>query len=320
MKKRFLAIAIAAGLASPFAANADTSVYGRVHVSLDNIETGGGAPTGTDAEFDFSDRKSAFGVKGSEDLGDGMSAIYKVEWSFDPTDGGAIGTRDRWVGLKGGMGTVTIGTVTSSYKKTMAIMDPFWHTAGEGRAINSTSDLGNGLGNDRGRMTNAVQYHSPKMGGMQAVVNISMDGGAGDKNTGLGLRYETKGLFAFFDYVKMDDTTTYVVGESAMKFGAKYTMDALTVGLTLEQTEDLTGFDYTNLMATYALNANDTLAMTYGSGAHITNAAFDTDSIVLGYIHSMSKRTSVYAAYADVSSDTTANEASGLTFGLKHSF
>jgi len=59
---------------------------------------------------------SAIGVKGSEDLGDGMKAIYKVEFQIDPTvTTTTISSRDQFVGLKGGMGTVKFGTMSSNY-------------------------------------------------------------------------------------------------------------------------------------------------------------------------------------------------------------
>ena len=36
----------------------------------------------------------------------------------------------------------------------------------------------------------------------------------------------------------------YVAGETATKFGGTYTMDALTLGLVMEQTEDVLGQDF----------------------------------------------------------------------------
>ncbi|MDH5472548.1 MAG: porin [Gammaproteobacteria bacterium] len=354
MKKQILAIAIATGLtAAPLLAQAEATVYGRAHVSLDHVETGGGASAGgTDAEFDLNDRKSAFGVKSKEDLGGGLTVMAKFEWSVNPTDvGSAIGVRDRWIGLKkAGMGTVKFGTLSSNYKETAAKMDPFWHTAAEGRGTGSTSDLSNSSGDDGGRMSNLLHFSSAPMGGMQVVLNAQLNG-TGEMTTGLGIRYEAKGLYVFADMLNIEndantdgvsDHRRYAAGESATKFGVKYTMDALTAGVVVEQTADVTavvrtgagttaspyvytvtpgaGYDYTTLMATYALNDNDTVAFTYGMAAHDTAAAADMDTVALGYMHNMSKSTTVYAAYVDRSSDTASAELNGLTFGLKHSF
>lgn len=218
--------------------------------------------------------------------------------------------------------------MSNNWKQTSAKTDPFWHTIGEARNLNASASLSNGGGDDDGRMSNLLQLSSAPMGGMQVVVNVQLNG-SGEMSSGFGIRYKAKGLYLFADTLKIEndadgngfsDDNGLPAGESATKFGGKYTMDKLTVGLTLEQAEDLVSYDYMTMHATYGVNANDTIMFTYGQAEHITTAAADTDTMVLGYHHSMSKRTAVYAAYADVSSDTVANEASGFTFGLKHSF
>ncbi|MCW8910001.1 MAG: porin [Gammaproteobacteria bacterium] len=345
MKKQILAIAIAAGLATPFMAQAEGTAYGRLHISLDNVEVGA-----ADAEFNFADRKSAFGYKGKEDLGGGLTALAKVEWSFDPADGGAIGTRDRWIGLKkAGMGTFKFGTMSTNWKQTTGKMDPFWHTGAEGRGVIgiNSSMLAGGLGDDRGRATNLFQFNMAPMGGMSIVANVELSGD-GEMNTGFGVRYSAKGLYVFADMIKIANaadagsaavTTTDSAGdtvtleaavaptaawdESATKFGAKYTMDKITAGITIEQTEDLVGEDYMSLMATYKLNDNDTIAFVYGTADNLTDTN-DSNGMALGYIHGMSKRTAMYAAYIDRSYDGAAKSASsdvsGFSLGLKHSF
>jgi len=327
MKKRFLTIAIAAGLAASFTANAgDATLYGRLHISLDKVESDNGATKSGD-EFDFADRKSALGVKGSEDLGDGMKAFFKLEFSVDPSGKAnpAAGTRDRYVGLKGGMGTVKFGTVTTNYKKTSAQIDPFWHTAAMGQSLNMASTLAGSNGSAGGRMTDALQYHSPKMGGMQMVLNTSLDG-TGDKNTGIGFRFGNKQLKAFVDYMKIevnDTTKTYNVGENAIKVGATYKMGATKIGFQHEMAEDLTNFDYTMLTVTQKLNNNDSILFSYGQRAHITTATSDSSAFALGYKHSLSKRTSLYAAWLNRSADTasaTNLDKSGLTMGMRLTF
>ena len=88
----------------------------------------------------------------------------------------------------------------------------------------------------------------------------------------------------------------------------------------------------------HKLNANNTVMVTYGTQDHIVDTN-DTSSFALGLAHSMSKRTTVYAAYLDVSDDDenagtwgytatgafsttvgTDQSASGFTLGLKHTF
>lgn len=328
MNKRLLAIAIAAGLASPFAAHAGASLFGVAHISLNQVDVGT-----TDGELDFTNNKSHVGIKGSEDMGDGMSAIYMASWQVDYMDNSSTGpdtdllVYDRWLGLKGGFGTVKFGTMASNYKQTAKIVDPFWSTRAEQRGISGVAApaLLNGIGVDRSRLTNAVQYMSNNMNGLTFVANVTMDGDAsGDNNIGLGARYKGKNFQVFFDYLSLDvvPTTpppTINAGETAMKIGGSYTMGGTTVALAVENTEDLLGADYNQFSVTHKLTEKGTLALSYGT-ASPTAANTDKSTYVLGYKHKMSKQTSSYAAYMDSSNDVASTEVSGFSFGLVHKF
>ena len=81
MKKSILAIAVAATMAAP-AAMAAPTVYGNVHLSIVDLDSLN--------NLVMTSNTSAIGVKGSEDLGDGLKAIYKVEFQLDAT-GSKIG-------------------------------------------------------------------------------------------------------------------------------------------------------------------------------------------------------------------------------------
>jgi predicted porin len=103
MKKSMLALAVAAALAAPLAAQADTILYGSARVSVDfNDET---VPDGvtvdpatgnlqletTDVSYwDVVNNDSRLGVMGNEDLGGGLSAVYQYEFGVDVTEGGNL--------------------------------------------------------------------------------------------------------------------------------------------------------------------------------------------------------------------------------------
>ena len=275
MKKRFLTIAIAASLAAPLSAAmaGDATLYGRAHLTLDHVtpdSTVSDSASGDGTGLSLNSRKSAIGVKGSEDLGGGMKFFFKMEWDVDMDDGNGtasvkesdagidingdgdtndtigggsgITARDRYIGMKTGMGTVKLGTLTSSYKETSAWVDPFWHTIAEGRGVlGMASGLAGGRGVDSGRATDTVQYRSPKMGGMQMVINRSFTGG-GDENTGLGLRYTTKDIKFFWEWVgiqtggafNLDPTGDAISGT---KIGGTFKTGGTTIGLQVENTE-----------------------------------------------------------------------------------
>lgn len=312
MKKRFLVAAMAAAMVSPIAAHANATVYGNLHLSIDDYDS---AANG----LDMNSNTSAIGVKGSEDLGGGVSAIYKVEFQIDPTErNNNITDRDQWIGLKSAMGTVKFGTMSSNYKQMGGKVDPMYRTQLEGRSFMRTQSnvLHSGAGESRGRMTNTLQYASPKMGGLQAVFNTTISDSA-DETMGLGIRYVQKGVMAYFDYI---DTATMQAGnlDAAMKIGGKYKMDALVIGAQYEMLEDTGANDRANddiffLSADYQLNDSDNVAFTFGD-----NGADDA-GFALMYNHNMSNRTNVYAGYGDNASNTAADDQV-VTLGMRHKF
>jgi predicted porin len=185
MKRNILTLAVAAGLiASAGVASADPTLYGRVHLALETASDSEKAGlSGVKEDTDMNSRKSVIGVKGTEDLGNGLKAFYKMEWEVDPADSGVGGKgknldgRDQFAGLKGGWGKALFGTASSNYKQMGSKIDPFWHHAAEGRGYTNTMSKYHGSkGTDRGRMTNMLQYTTPKMAGIEVVLNYTLNG------------------------------------------------------------------------------------------------------------------------------------------------
>jgi len=104
--KKLLAIAVAAGLATPMAVMADTTLYGKMKVSVgSNKDAAGNSATTVEAHT------SRIGVKGATPMDNGMSVTHKLEMATKGIiDGdGGLGARDAWVGLKGNFGEVRVG-------------------------------------------------------------------------------------------------------------------------------------------------------------------------------------------------------------------
>ncbi|VAW55648.1 hypothetical protein MNBD_GAMMA05-2209 [hydrothermal vent metagenome] len=322
MKKSILAIAVvAASIAAPAAIAAPT-VYGNIHLSISDQDTKN--------DIDMESNTSAIGVKGSEDLGDGMKAIYKAEWQADIADGGSNGAgtsaltkRDQFVGLKGGMGTVKFGTMSSNYKQKGGKVDSLYRTRLEGRGmLHTQSRLHNGRDINRGRITNAVQYASPKMGGIQLVANATFSNNE-NETTGVGVRYATKTFMAYLDWIDtIPGGASIATGdtESAVKVGGKFKSKAFHVAGQFESAEDVTGYDYIHVNAGFKINKNNSVQVTAGQASHVTNSAADTQSFAVAFNHKLSKMTNVYVGYGDKSSDTVALEDDILTFGIKKKF
>jgi len=86
MNKKILAATIAAFVAGPTAALAanDVTVYGVVHASVDYLDSDNDGIDG----WDVASRATRLGFKGTEDLSNGLKAIWKMEFQVDIADAG----------------------------------------------------------------------------------------------------------------------------------------------------------------------------------------------------------------------------------------
>lgn len=115
MNKKLIAVAVAGLVAAP-AVHAETTAYGSIRGLID-ITDKAGAPSTTN----LSDNGSRIGLKGSTDLGNGLTVSGRWEFAAnaDNADDGITGTRLGWVGLSGGFGSVTVGNQWSTYYNTI---------------------------------------------------------------------------------------------------------------------------------------------------------------------------------------------------------
>ena len=193
MKKSAIALAVAAALVGS-SAFADTTLYGSARVSVDytDLDTtylDARAPDGSliplvkgFTAWDVVNNSSRLGVRGEEDLGGGLSAIYQYEFGVDPTEGGNWNSnRPKWVGLKGtSWGSVTLGTQWTPYYNVLGVSDIFNNSANT--FLQRTGYLGSVYGT---RMDNSLVYSSPNWSGFgfQAMLVMNGDVGANDPTT-----------------------------------------------------------------------------------------------------------------------------------------
>lgn len=192
MKKSTLALAVAAALTGfGSVAVADTTLYGSARVSVDFTDLDSTYTTDRQGNlvrvvpgfstWDVVNNSSRLGVRGEEDLGGGLSAIYQYEFGVDMTEGGNFNSnRPKWVGLKGASwGSVTAGTQWTPYYNVMGIADIFNSSA---NTFIQRSYLGATYGL---RMDNSLVYTSPNWSGFgfQAMLVMNGDASANDPTT-----------------------------------------------------------------------------------------------------------------------------------------
>ena len=356
MKKNVIALAVAAAMAAPLAAQAEVKITGQLQAEVaslsgDNVTEGLYVTDAQEAGNPGSGNFGALNVSASEDLGNGMKAIAKYGMNIS-VDGRAITQRDAYVGLSGGFGTVLVGTMTNPYKGSTVKWDPFLATSAQARGNNGMSTLHNGY------TGNAVAYAN-KFGMAKVVAAIVIDDAADDAATASG--NDTSGDHAFSlsvnvpvgpvelalayidtsdlgtaagsstDYVNVTGlgatpvlTTTTPSGEtgdsSAMKVGVKYAAGAMGVAFQIESVEVGTATqDWMYLNGTYTAGAN-TFAAAYGQSEWDTAGAATPTYMSLGMVHSFSKSTSAHVAYVAMDTDTTAGDDAGIAAGLRVKF
>jgi predicted porin len=221
MKKNILAVAIAGAMATPFAANASApTLYGQMNVAIDSV---------TDQGSYFANRNSRLGVKGSEDIGNGLKVVYQLETtlaiSSEGNDGageknfGANGAtdasgfgklRNTFVGVSGGFGTVVAGrhdTPLRMIQPSDGFNDNFYLGNNTGRF----GGLGSKSGEDR--LDNMVAYMSPNFNGFQVMLGgvTTAEENADDRELGnaysASIQYGSKrnGLYAAVGLTQVTD-------------------------------------------------------------------------------------------------------------------
>jgi len=133
MQKKLLGMAVAAAMAAPAVALAQSSVqvYGTAHLSINSVKfsessAAGAAPSMT--KMGVASHASNFGLRSTETLGGGLTAWFQAEFNMQMArnngvfDGEAT-SRNQGVGLRGGFGNVFLGTWETPWTQTFRLWD-----------------------------------------------------------------------------------------------------------------------------------------------------------------------------------------------------
>lgn len=232
MKKNIIALAIASAVAAPVAMADAPVVYGQFNMAVEQMDySNSGSQTDANkakSGTQVNSRASRLGVKGSEDLGNGLKAIYKMEFEVQPDEGDTLKNRNQYVGLAGGFGTVLMGRHDTPTKMIQA--KDLFNDAGLADNKPMAGGLGmNGNGMEN-RVSNVLAYVSPSFSGVKLIAALVPQEGKNTKLTGaqndessladmysVALTYGSakKGLYLAAGMDVADDQTTGANGKSA---------------------------------------------------------------------------------------------------------
>jgi predicted porin len=286
---------------------------------------------------------SRFGLKGEEDLGDGLKAIFQVETRVNlagnetaaGTGAGTLATtaantmstqigvfnglRNSNVGLKGDFGTAFVGIWDTPYKVAHNPVELFDNTT----IATATALMGNYAGGFNLRQNSSIQYWTPSIGGFQVKTAYSTSNTTNDlaspttltanqnpKLVSLSAAYDDAMFYAAFGYEKHIDMTGVNASQKGARFVGAFKFEGGQVGLAYETItrELLLGSrNAMELSAKYKFGASNVAGFVTVAGKQGYVVGTNAHQMSLRYGYNMSKRTEAYALYTSIANGASAS-------------
>lgn len=350
MKKSLLALGILGAFAGVAQAQSAVQIYGTVDA---------GFIKRSDQTLAIGKRaNNTLGFKGTEDLGNGLKALFQLEIRYEPDTGTPENvTRPLFqgqsrVGLQGDFGMVRLGRGLTAFQETSTTFEP-WHGLPTPAGFQTdltvagyTSDPLSPAGNSSNRFSNAFFYNSPEFAGFQVNTTI------GTKEANSGPAVVGRGTTAVPQYGANAEATanpfsvtgTYKNGPVGAMLAVERnavetrlwsiagsvlaTPELKLMGSYTSQNRDHTALSNPKTKA-WVLGANYTMGpgkVLAGYGQKSPDGFVKTKQFSLGYEYSLSKRTYLYVD-ASVKDGNVAAATPGLStkvkfydVGINHAF
>jgi predicted porin len=370
MKKSLLALAALTAFAGAASAQSSVTLFGILDVNAKRVtnETAAGSRSLASLSQDGI-ASSRLGFRGVEDIGGGVRAGFWLEAGLNPDTGGQGGAagsagtttynRRSTVSLMGGFGEIRLGRDYTPDFWNHTVYDPFG-TNGVGNSTNTfntlfgipatppaTNPIGSAAdyANVAGtlvRTNNSIGYFLPALGGVFGQVQVSAgEGGIGNKHTGGRIGYAGGPVSIAVAFGRTDIAGPPNVEYSRVNIGGSYNLGFMTLMAQFNRAEQDGGLRDKREVDHYLVGAvvpfgASSLKFSYvnsdGSGGAFNT--FDASQIAVGYQYDLSKRTAIYANFARISNDGSANytigggvagqiagkDSTGIEFGVRHTF
>lgn len=330
MQKKLIALAVAGLVAAPAMAQSNVTIYG-----VADAYFGFGSDNNNDISAINSGglAGSRIGFKGSEDLGNGLKAVFTLEQGYaidtgaaSPTVGDSVFSRQAWVGLQGSFGTVSLGR---QYAPGYFVAD---YDALLSSAISPQSKLSVLKGmtitpNSPARWDNSVKYTgSFDAVNVQAIYSMgtteaAASGVSDDDKYGLSAGYANGPVSVGVIYHNVGYASK---DQSEWLIGASYDFGMAKVAGSYQAASNIGGI----ANADSKLWNLGVIVPVGGGNVHLAYAKLDEDgtsvdpfSYTLAYTYPFSKRTTAYAGYQKLDYDTATKDDMDLfVVGVNHKF
>jgi predicted porin len=345
MQKKLIALAIAGLAAAPAFAQTNVTVYGVADLTMEfGVKADDDPGNAGIARNRLQSNSSLLGFRGTEDLGNGIKAIFQLETSVGQDLGTISSTagRDSFVGVNSGWGTVVLGFLTHPVRAMGSKVDLNPGATGLGFLGTIYEEFG-GIKTGSGDRQQLAAYVTPNYGGFSGTIAYGpgetatrgtattaelkpyMWQAAAQYDNGplyAGLAFHEARDFAAFDIIPPQNQQSK---HQVIRGAAKYTFSFGTTisGLYDRQKVELDAFGVSPGLDIYrdawAINLGQTFgAHTLHAGYSQANDIKDCGSVLdcsqtgarmwsVGYEYALSKRTMLKMVYADVSNDADVN-------------
>jgi predicted porin len=234
---------------------------------------------------------SRWGLKGAEDLGGGLKAVFQLENGFNVNNGrlgqgGLMFGRQAYVGISSDqLGTVALGRQYDS------LVDFFAQTTANGNWAGAlfSHPYDNDNSDNTFRVNNTIKYTSPSFSGFQfgGTYSFSNDTNfANNRQYSVGMQYQTGGLLFAAAYLQANNPSATAGGAinngGDENFLAKR-LQVIGAGVNYTFGGATLGFAYSNTYLTQPLSSGYVGAITPPGGATLSSLRFNNFEVNAKY-------------------------------------
>ena len=333
MKKSLVALAVLAASGASFAQSTVT-LYGLADIWFGSVKTTNGV-LGTSLTKTVLEsggvNGSRWGMKGSEDLGGGLKANFKLEQGFKLDTGAATAgqafSREAYVGFSGGFGEVKLGKVWTAYDDVSGASDAVFDSA---LAPMNNVFASTGYAPNPG---NTIYYATPAMGGFAAAVSYSLGENktpllGASSVTAFNVTYGAGPVAAQFGY-QVEDTNLSSNDVKFTRLGGSYDFGVAAAKLTygkVTNVGNVSGADTTEYQMGVDVPVGTALTVSASYAKSDDNATAGNQSrkgFGIAAAYTLSKRTFVYGGYTDNKFSNAGagdDKVSVFAVGVQHKF
>jgi predicted porin len=322
--KKILGAMICAAVVMPATASAydiigkKLEIYGKAHVSVDASDNDRASPN-DQSDTSISSNSTRLGFKGKHEINDNLALVYKIEQEIKFDEGsGTFATRNAYVGLKGGVGTLLVGQHDTPFKDVGGKWGMFGDTVADRRAILGASATNGNKVNQRGK--NSLLFISNFDAPVEVRAMYSTDAsdsasGAIDNNDNdmfsASIVYKTKMLrvgAAYEDWENLDGSYGQVDG---WRLAGNYDFGKFKAGLIYEDlnSDDSPQFDRSvwGVNGAFKVARDITLKAQYLAADDYEGVSSSGANMAsIGVFNKLDKQTTIYAAYTRTDNDSNA--------------